>query len=41
MAHAHEGWIVEAFAGLQAKDVTQLHKLLGKVKAHQNQRNSP
>ena len=35
MAQAHEAWIVDAFAGLQAKDVAQLHQLLGKVKAHQ------
>jgi DNA-binding MarR family transcriptional regulator len=41
MARAHEGWIVEAFAGLQTKEVMQLHQLLGKVKAHQTQKTSP
>ncbi len=34
MAQQHEGWIVEAFAGLGAKEITTLHKLLGKVKDH-------
>ena len=34
MAHQHESWIVEAFAGLSDKDVATLHKLLGKVKDH-------
>jgi len=34
MAHQHEGWIVEAFAGLSEKDIAVLHKLLGKVKDH-------
>jgi DNA-binding MarR family transcriptional regulator len=33
MARQHEGWIVEAFAGLSDKDIATLHKLLGKVKA--------
>ena len=33
MAIAHESWIVQAFAGLNEKDVTALHKLLGKVKS--------
>jgi DNA-binding MarR family transcriptional regulator len=32
MAHAHEAWIVQAFEGLQDKDMAQLHKLLGRVK---------
>src|SRR3990167_9097979 len=32
MAREHEGWIVEAFAGLTDKDVATLHRLLGKVK---------
>ena len=36
MAQQHEGWIVEAFAGLSAKEIAQLHKLLGKVKQHSN-----
>jgi DNA-binding MarR family transcriptional regulator len=34
MAQQHEGWIVEAFAGLSEKDIATLHKLLGKVKEH-------
>ncbi|RYF32736.1 MAG: MarR family transcriptional regulator [Comamonadaceae bacterium] len=36
MAQQHEGWIVEAFAGLSVKEIAQLHKLLGKVKQHSN-----
>lgn len=32
MAHAHEQWIVQAFGGLGERDLTALHKLLGKVK---------
>jgi DNA-binding MarR family transcriptional regulator len=34
MARQHESWIVEAFAGLSDKDVSTLHRLLGKVKQH-------
>ena len=34
MAHQHEGWIVEAFGGLSAREIDALHKLLGKVKQH-------
>lgn len=34
MAHQHEGWIVEAFAGLSANELDALHQLLGKVKQH-------
>lgn len=34
MAAAHEGWIVEAFAGLDQREVRTLHQLLGKVKQH-------
>ena len=34
MAHQHESWIVDALAGLSERDLTSLHKLLGKVKAH-------
>ncbi len=34
MAEQHEAWIVDAFGGLGAKEITQLHKLLGKVKQH-------
>ena len=33
LAHAHEGWIVQALAGLGEKDMAALHKLLGRVKA--------
>lgn len=34
MARQHESWIVEAFAGLGAKDIATLYRLLGKVKDH-------
>src|SRR3954471_4094202 len=34
MASQHERWIVEAFAGLSDKEISTLHKLLGKVKDH-------
>jgi DNA-binding MarR family transcriptional regulator len=34
MARQHEGWIVEAFSGLSAREINALHKLLGKVKQH-------
>jgi DNA-binding MarR family transcriptional regulator len=34
MARAHEAWIVAALGGLSDKEMAQLHKLLGKVKAH-------
>ena len=34
MASQHEAWIVEAFSALSAKEISVLHKLLGKVKAH-------
>lgn len=40
MAQQHEAWIVQAFAGLSAKEVTQLHKLLGKVKQHSHQQST-
>ncbi len=37
MAAQHEAWIVQAFTGLTGRDVTTLHRLLGKVKAqHQS-----
>ncbi len=32
MATRHEDWIVQAFEGLQARELEQLHRLLGKVK---------
>ena len=34
MAQAHEAWVVEAFSGLQVREVATLHRLLGKVKQH-------
>jgi DNA-binding MarR family transcriptional regulator len=34
MAHQHEAWIVDAFGGLNEKDIATLHRLLGKVKEH-------
>ena len=34
MAQAHEGWIVDAFAGLDAAEIKNLRTLLGKVKEH-------
>jgi DNA-binding MarR family transcriptional regulator len=34
MAKAHEAWVVQALAGISAKELAQLHKLLGKVKQH-------
>jgi DNA-binding MarR family transcriptional regulator len=34
MAHQHEAWILDAFSALSDKDITTLHKLLGKVKDH-------
>ncbi len=37
MAHVHEAWIVEAFESLNAREVEQLYRLLGKVKQHQHQ----
>ena len=38
MAGQHAHWIVEAFAGLNGREVTALHKLLGKVKDHARER---
>ena len=35
MAQQHEAWILQAFEGLNAREVDQLHQLLGKVKRHQ------
>ncbi|VTU20633.1 putative HTH-type transcriptional regulator/GBAA_1941/BAS1801 [Variovorax sp. PBS-H4] len=37
MAQQHEAWVVDAFAALNAKEIAQLHKLLGKVKQHSHQ----
>jgi DNA-binding MarR family transcriptional regulator len=36
MAAVHEGWIVDALAGLNSREVATLHELLGKVKQHVN-----
>lgn len=38
MAHAHEQWIVEAFARLNPRDAEQLYRLLAKVKLGQTPR---
>jgi len=38
MAGRHEGWILEAFAGLNDKDIATLYKLLGKVKDYARER---
>ena len=35
MAQVHEAWIVEAFSALSDRDMAQLYRLLGKVKAQQ------
>jgi hypothetical protein len=40
MAQQHEAWIVQAFDGLQPREVEQLHRLLGKVKRHQQRSSS-
>ncbi|MEO7548807.1 MAG: MarR family transcriptional regulator [Ramlibacter sp.] len=39
MAVQHEGWILEAFAGLSEKEITTLYRLLGKVKDYARERN--
>lgn len=36
MARQHETWIVTAFEALSPREVESLHKLLGRVKQHQN-----
>ena len=36
MAAVHEGWIIDALAGLSERELATLHKLLGKVKQHMN-----
>ncbi|MBC7709330.1 MAG: MarR family transcriptional regulator [Rhizobacter sp.] len=41
MAEVHEGWIVDALAGLSEREVATLHKLLGKVKQHMNSNEAP
>lgn len=37
MARQHEDWIVDAFSGLNEKEIGTLYKLLGKVKDHATQ----
>jgi DNA-binding MarR family transcriptional regulator len=37
MARQHEEWILEAFSGLSDKEISTLHRLLGKVKDHATQ----
>ncbi len=34
MAASHAEWVVDAFSGLNGKEIAALHKLLGKVKEH-------
>jgi hypothetical protein len=38
MAQEHEDWIVQAFSCLADKEIATLHKLLGKVKQHAQER---
>ncbi|MGZ5182555.1 MAG: MarR family winged helix-turn-helix transcriptional regulator [Ramlibacter sp.] len=38
MAQQHEGWIVQAFSALTVREVATLHRLLGKVKRHAQDR---
>jgi DNA-binding MarR family transcriptional regulator len=40
MAQQHEQWIVDAFSTLSAREVDNLHKLLGKVKQHHHDINT-
>ena len=37
MARVHEGWVIEFFSGLSARDKTVLYGLLAKLKLHLNQ----
>ena len=41
MARAHEGWIVQAFSALTAREIATLHRLLGKVKQHTQNASEP
>ena len=34
MAHAHEAWVLDAFRALSEREIETLHRLLGKVKQH-------
>ena len=38
MAQQHEDWVVQAFSALTDKEIATLHRLLGKVKQHAQQR---
>ncbi|WP_427913862.1 MarR family winged helix-turn-helix transcriptional regulator [Ramlibacter sp. MMS24-I3-19] len=38
MAQQHEDWVVQAFSALSEKEIATLHRLLGKVKQHAQQR---
>ena len=38
MAHAHEAWVVDAFAALTEREQDTLHRILGKVKQHSQTR---
>lgn len=39
MAHEHEAWVVDAFGGLNEREIDTLHQLLGKVKQHHHTSN--
>lgn len=41
MAQQHEDWVVQAFSALTDKEIATLHRLLGKVKQHAQQRTEP
>lgn len=36
MAQEHEGWVIELFEGLSSSEKDLMHRLLGKLKAHLN-----
>jgi len=41
MARRHEAWIVDAFAGLDERELATLHRLLGRTKQHLVQPETP
>jgi len=41
MASEHEGWVVELFGGLEARDIQQLHTTLGALRVQLISRNEP
>ncbi len=41
MAKQHESWIVDAFSTLSAREITTLHRLLGRVKANAHSDTQP